>query len=323
MEATDYPFDVLSSARQRADDRWTERTLRQRPFVDFNASLEEGAKYFVPGDRLETAIHTAIAVGAPLLLTGEAGTGKTQAAYFTARRLRIEPVIHYQVKSTSTARDLLYRFDTVRYFHDANLDKSGELPRKHTYLEKGDLWRAMTERAPRVLLIDEIDKAPRDFPNDLLLELDQMRFKVPEVPELGEVAEEDRGLRPVVFITSNHERQLPEPFLRRCVYHHIKLDERLLSKAVAKRRHEFGRLNDDVLELALKRFLELRPPSLDLGKPPSTGEYLMWLRVLALRYASEDLAEQLEGELSDLPYLSLLIKNRHDLERIATRHPIR
>ncbi len=307
----EYPFALVQGKAAAVDPVQVRQALLQRPFVHFRTSFEEGAKYFVPGERLEVAINTAIASGAPLLITGEAGTGKTQAAYYAARVLSLEPVIHFQVKSTTTARDLLYSFDTVRYFHDANV-RGRELAAKETYLERGDLWRAIAENPPRVLLIDEIDKAPRDFPNDLLHELDQMRFKVPEVPELGEIVQEDPGLRPIVFITSNHERQLPEPFLRRCVYHHIVLDETLLQKAVEKRRDEFAKLSDEFLELARRRLMELR--SRQPRKPPSTGEFLMWLRILALR--SSGSLEDLEGEIADLPYISLLIKNRQDLEQL-------
>src|SRR5262249_43276820 len=149
------------------------------------------ARRFVPGEQLETAINTAIAVSEPLLITGEPGTGKTQVAYYTAYKLGVEPVIHFQVKSDSTARDLLYYFDTVRYFYDANLINlirptalQQQALDKSAYVEPRALWEAFTratERGmPQIVLIDEIDKAPRDFPNDLLHELDKMEFIVSE-----------------------------------------------------------------------------------------------------------------------------------------------
>ena len=156
--------------------------LARRPFLTLKGSLTEDAELFEPGEELETAINTSIAVGDPLLLTGEPGTGKTQTAYYVAHKLGLEPVLHFQVKSDVTARDLLYHFDTVRYFHDAHLEGLGELD-KRRYRDKRPLWKALASERPRVLLIDEIDKAPRDFPNDLLHELDQMEFEVAETGE--------------------------------------------------------------------------------------------------------------------------------------------
>ena len=261
---------------------------------------------FVSGEALETAINTAIAVGEPLLITGEPGTGKTQAAYYAAYRLGIEPVIHFQVKSDSTARDLLYHFDTVRYFHDAHVRTDGEPLDKGRYVERRALWQAM-HRSTRVLLIDEIDKAPRDFPNDLLHELDKMEFTVVETQEKILCR---HGPAPIVFITSNSERRLPEPFLRRCVYHHIRFDDELVKKAVESRRDEYKNLHRDVLELAVKRFLKLRDAS--LRKRPATGELPCgsgswpWPRA-PIRNGSTRI-------LSKLPYLGTLLKDHQDIE---------
>lgn len=251
-----YPFDLIQPERpgQLAD----KTLLAQRPFAEVDRSFQADASRFVPGEQLATAINTAIAVGEPLLVTGEPGTGKTQAAYYAAYKLGIEPVIHFQVKSDSTARDLLYHFDTVRYFHDAHLlslEPQGANPTqrldKRNYIEPRALWTAFqtagTTGAPCVLLIDEIDKAPRDFPNDLLHELDKMEFTVIET---GETISAPRHLTPIVFITSNSERRLPEPFLRRCVYHHIRFDDQLVARAIASRRAEFAKLSDGFLTLA-------------------------------------------------------------------------
>ena len=180
-----------------------------------------------------------------------------------AYKLALEPVIHFQVKSDTSAHDLLYHFDTVRYFHDANLRQmshsaAGTLD-KAAYVERRALWKAFTsameQNLPRVLLIDEIDKAPRDFPNDLLHELDKMEFTIIET---GENVEAPRALTPIVFITSNSERRLPEAFLRRCVYHHIRFDDRLAEKVLLSRRGEYANLSDDFLKMALDRFLSLR-----------------------------------------------------------------
>ncbi len=286
--------------------------LRQRPGKGAGGSFERDARAFVPGSELENAINTAIAVSEPLLITGEPGTGKTQAAYYAAYKLGIEPVIHFQVKSDSTARDLLYHFDTVRYFHDAHL--RGEALDKGTYVERRPLWDALIAEEPRVLLIDEIDKAPRDFPNDLLHELDKMEFKVLET---GQTISGTEETRPVVFITSNSERRLPEPFLRRCVYHHIPFERELIWKAVQKRKKaEYQALDDEFLNLAVDRFLQLREHA--LRKKPATGELLVWLRILGLNVG--EYSKRLDEELSGLPYLSVLIKDHQDIEDLEKSH---
>lgn len=312
-----YPFRLIQHNGQAplAD----KTLLTQRPFAQVDRSFRADARRFVPGEQLETAINTTIAVGEPLLITGEPGAGKTQAAYYAAYKLDLEPVIHFQVKSDSTAHDLLYHFDTVRYFHDAhilNLEQQHRLETldKSRYVEPRALWEAFTAAqaagAPRVLLIDEIDKAPRDFPNDLLHELDKMEFSVSET---GQTISAPRQLAPIVFITSNSERRLPEPFLRRCVYHHIRFDDKIVEQAVMSRREEFSSLSDDFLKLAVQRFLALRERS--LRKQPATGELLVWLRVLALAVGTYP--ERLEEDLSKLPYLGVLLKDHQDIEEVG------
>jgi MoxR-like ATPase len=286
--------------------------LKSRLGGTSNNSFTDAASKFVPGEQLEEAINTAIAVGEPLLITGEPGTGKTQAAYYAAYKLNIQPVIHFQVKSDSSASDLLYYFDMVRYFHDAQFNNKGEGLNKLDYVEPRALWEALHSETPpiRVLLIDEIDKAPRDFPNDLLHELDKMGFTIPETGTTIPPPPPNR--RPIVFITSNNERRLPGPFLRRCVYHHIRFSQEIVEKAVEKRKSEFSNLSEGFIKMAIQRFLALR--SLNLDKNPSTGEFLVWLRVLSL--ATNLTEEQLRQDLSKLPYLSLLVKNYQDMEKL-------
>jgi MoxR-like ATPase len=160
-----------------------------------------------------------------------------------------------------------------------------------------------------VLLIDEIDKAPRDFPNDLLHELDKMEFVVIET---NETISAPRSLSPIVFITSNSERRLPEPFLRRCVYHHIRFDDDLVRQVVQSRKHMFSNLSEGFLKLALQRFLALRDRS--LRKQPATGELLVWLEVLSLAVGTYP--ERLDDDLSRLPYLGVLLKDRQDIEEL-------
>jgi MoxR-like ATPase len=300
----DYPFQLVSSRRN--SPLKDKSVLLRRPFTRFASSFAENARLFVPGDELEDAINTAIAVGEPLLITGEPGTGKTQAAYYAAYNLGIEPVSHFQVKSDSVARDLLYHFDTVRYFHDANLHKESALPEKSHYVEKRHLWEAMESEFPRILLIDEIDKAPRDFPNDLLHELDTMEFYIPETRQMISAPKEKR---PMVFITTNSERRLPAPFLRRCVYHHIEFSIAILEKAVKKRKAAYENLSPEFIKTAMSRFLALREKT--LRKPPATGEFLVWLRVLALRVNTYP--EHLDRDLSRLPYIGVLLKDHQDI----------
>ena len=322
-----FPFDLIRADRDEplADPK----ILASRPHTTADDTFAGEARFFIPGDELCTAMNTALAVGEPLLLTGEPGTGKTQAAYYAAYKLGLEPVIHFQTKSESTARDLLYHFDTVRYFQDAHLGRLGPAGPdsdaaeiKQRYLEKRALWEAIEQAKktglPAVLLIDEIDKAPRDFPNDLLHELDKMEFKIIET---GQLVKAPRNLRPIVFITSNSERRLPEPFLRRCVYHHIEFDDALVEKAVKARGPAFERLGDGLVQLAMKRFLALRGRT--LRKAPATGEFLVWLRVLAAAAGTtpERLKLRLdEDDLGKLPYLGALLKDRLDLEEVRASH---
>jgi MoxR-like ATPase len=326
---TSYPFDLLSAAATGSAD--VDRALAERPFQEFKDSLRESAELYKPSLELRTAINTAIAVGAPLLLTGDSGTGKTQAAYYTAWRLGLDWPLEFSVKSTSQGRDLLYSFDSVRYFRDAwaqaragaegapvpaALDKRG-------YVEPGKFWQALAhkDRTPlervKVLLIDEIDKAPKDFPNDLLHELDELRFAVPEIDE-EVVASKDH--RPIVFITSNSERRLSELFLRRCVYHHITFDLDSL-KTVTLRRVEAGVLpplslvngglppaDAEFLDQSRRVFQELRAKVRQ--KIPSTGEYLIWLQAFLHRFGAD--RERLAAPLKELELLHLLVKDKDD-----------
>lgn len=309
-----YPFNLL----RQPDPQAVLEALQNRNLP--SDSLKNDAPRFVPGTDMEEAINTALAVGEPLLLTGEPGTGKTQAAYYVAWKLGLGDVLHFQVKSDSTAQDLLYHFDSVRYFHDAHL-RAGVTLSKMDYVEERPLWTALTADKPRVLLIDEIDKAPRDFPNDLLHELDQMRFTVKETGEEVQVRDNNR---PLVFITSNSERRLPEAFLRRCVFHHIDFKRELLKTVLASHRESFSRFSDDFLELAINRFMLLRKER--LRKIPATGELLVWLKTMALDAGTspqrlDELLSRLKDTQKRLPYLGTLLKDREDTQSIQQRYP--
>lgn len=312
---SDYDFRLIDRDRDAPLDAASRQRLLRRPILAQDQSLRGTANLYRPDAALEEAINTALAVAEPLLLTGEPGTGKTQAAYYVARQLGTE-VFHFQTKSTSTGNDLLYDFDTVRYFHDAHLtrltdgDPAVKLDRRN-YVTQRELWLAFEyaqqENYPAVVLIDEIDKAPRDFPNDLLHEVDQMEFTVKEVPNWKVPC--PREHRPLLFITSNDERRLPPAFLRRCVTHHIVLTDELLRSAVAAHRGRFRNLDDRFVESALACFLKIRSKTLE--KPPATGELLAWLQVLSVATGVEP--DRLNADLKDLPYLGTLIKHPEDM----------
>lgn len=288
-----------AAARQR---------LAARSFPKALHNLEESAKYFQLDPELETAINMALTVGAPLLLTGEPGTGKTQVAWYLGWYFDI-PVHTYQVRSTSTADDMKYDFDAVAYLRNAQDPKAAAQERQE-FLHPKALWQAYECKTDCVLLIDEIDKAPRDFPNDLLQELANHRF---QHPFLDEVITPTSDKPPIVVITSNVERRLPDAFLRRCIFHHIDLTQQLVRDAVHARAGNFPRLDEDALNEALNRFWEIRDNE-EIQKPPSTAEVLVWLAILSARSVT---ATQIRDvRLSELPALTALLKDKGDMERL-------
>lgn len=291
------------------------RLLRARRPANYLTDHGLAARHYKIDAGLETSINTALAVGAPLLVTGEPGTGKTQLAYFLGEYFDVE-VRAFHVKSLSTARDIKYEFDAVGYLQAAYATREGEEKKERVnFLKRGPLWKAYKDSEPSVLLIDEIDKAPRDFPNDLLHELDQGWFPHPFDPDVRvpEEKPEAERQRPIVVITSNVERRLPGPFLRRCIFHHIELTEELVRHAVSAREEakDFPNLSKELVQLALDRFWELR--QVILQKPPSTAELLLWLAVLNARGTD---AEELGKSFSELPALGSLVKDKDDQERL-------
>ena len=252
---------------------------------------------YLPDDGLRDACNVALLLGQPLLLTGEPGTGKTRFAYNLALELGLEPPLSFQVKSTSTAQSLFYTYDTLQRFHDIQSGAKPETIQPGRYLSIQALGRAILDSLPAgkipaeladlphssssrraVVLIDELDKAPRDFPNDLLNELENLSFSIPELGDVQVKAEANR--RPVVVITSNSEKDLPDPFLRRCVYYNIPFPgPAKLQQIVSRQLHQWPCDSASMAE-AIELFYRLRDPRSGLRKPPATAELLGWLVVL-------------------------------------------
>ena len=264
--------------------------------------------YVVPPD-LAVAVNAAITLERPLLVKGEPGTGKTELARQVATSLSL-PIIEWNVKSTTRAQQGLYEYDAVSRLRDSQLG-DGRVHDIANYIRKGKLWQAFEAQGKVVLLIDEIDKADIEFPNDLLQELDRMEFHVYETGETIRARH-----RPVVVITSNNEKELPDAFLRRCFFHYIRFpDAETLQKIVEV---HFPRLKPRLLDEALTQFLELRAVQ-GLKKKPSTSELLDWLKLILAEDLSPEDLKRPTGEV--LPKLhGALLKNEQDValfERLA------
>ncbi len=265
---------------------------------------------YLADPKLAEAINLAICVGQPLLVTGEPGCGKTELAWSVAEQLELGEPLTFYTRSTSRAQDLLYRFDAVRRFHDIQShDDRARDPLNYVQYEA--LGRAIVDGRPRVVLVDEIDKAPRDFPNDLLNELDKMEFTVWELPE--ETRTRSSTIRPVTIITSNSERQLPLPFLRRCVFHRIDFPDEAQLVRIIRERLGGEDLDGELVRAAVDRFQEVREVK-GLSKPPATGEVLTWTS--ALHAQGITVAALTQASLGELPLWQALVKDHGDLLRL-------
>jgi MoxR-like ATPase len=268
-----------------------------------------GTKDYVATDDLTVAVNASIALQRPLIVKGEPGTGKTELARQVALALDL-PIIEWSIKSTTKAQQGLYEYDAVSRLRDSQLGDArvGDVS---NYIKKGKLWQAFDADQRLVLLIDEIDKADIEFPNDLLQELDQMQFHVYETGETV-VAKH----RPIVIITSNNEKELPDAFLRRCFFHYIRFPDTDTLKQIVD--VHFPKIKHDLVAEALRQFFEIRETP-GLKKKPSTSEVLDWLKLLLV----EDLsASDLRRDGKDaLPKLhGALLKNEQDVhlfERLA------
>ena len=270
----------------------------------------KGTERYVATRELEVAVNAAVALERPLLIKGEPGTGKTVLAQEIAKALGY-PLIEWHIKSTTKAQQGLYEYDAVSRLRDGQLGD----PRVHdiaNYIVRGKLWEAFEADHPVVLLIDEIDKADIEFPNDLLLELDRMEFYVYELRRNVKARH-----RPVVIITSNNEKELPDAFLRRCFFHYIRFPDRETMERIVQTH--FPNIRQDLLREALTVFFDVRNVN-ELKKKPATSELLDWLKLLTIEDMPPEALRSQDAKTAIPPLYGALLKNEQDVhlfERLA------
>ncbi|MBA3596365.1 MAG: MoxR family ATPase [Methylibium sp.] len=266
-----------------------------------------GSDQYVATPDLMLAVNAAITLQRPLLIKGEPGTGKTMLAEEVATALKL-PLLQWHIKSTTKAQQGLYEYDAVSRLRDSQLadaESSQRVRDINNYILKGVLWQAFTAEQPTALLIDEIDKADIEFPNDLLRELDRMEFHVYETRELVRARH-----RPLVFITSNNEKELPDAFLRRCFFHYIRFPEAETMKKIVE--VHFPNLKRELLAAALKSFYDVRGLP-GLKKKPSTSELLDWLKLLVAEDIPLAALQSQDDKVAIPPLLGALLKNEQDV----------
>jgi len=285
----------------------SERNLKLPPYSKIKGI--DAPKGYIASQPLTDAVNVALALGQPLLLTGEPGTGKTQLASSIAHQLGLS-LLKFYTKTTSTARDLFYRYDSLRHFHDAQLKEKNNV-NTSSYIELNALGQAIVNSHDMrsIVLIDEIDKAPRDFPNDVLNELENMAFRIRET---GKEYQTNEGNRPIVIITSNSEKNLPDAFLRRCIFYHIPFPNADLLKRIVNSRVLLNeQFRNEMLDAAIEHFEDLRAKK--LRKKPATAELLSWIHVLNSLNISPDASLPAEIKKLKMTY-TILAKNQDDLE---------
>jgi MoxR-like ATPase len=267
----------------------------------------QGSDQYVATPDLMLAVNAAITLKRPLLIKGEPGTGKTMLAEEVATALKL-PLLQWHIKSTTKAQQGLYEYDAVSRLRDsqlASVDSAEKVKDIRNYIVQGVLWQAFTAEQPVALLIDEIDKADIEFPNDLLRELDRMEFYVYETRELVKARH-----RPIVFITSNNEKDLPDAFLRRCFFHYIKFPDADTMRAIVD--VHFPGLKKDLLAAALKTFYDVRNLP-GIKKKPSTSELLDWLKLLVAEDIPLEALQSKDDRVAVPPLVGALLKNEQDV----------
>ncbi|MFO1402530.1 MAG: MoxR family ATPase [Steroidobacteraceae bacterium] len=268
-----------------------------------NTARFAGTERYIATDDLNLAVNAAVTLERPLLIKGEPGTGKTQLAAEVARSLGA-PLLEWHIKSTSKAQQGLYEYDAVSRLRDSQLGDA----RVHdiaNYIVRGKLWEAFDSEARPVLLIDEIDKADIEFPNDLLRELDRMEFYVYETRELVRARH-----RPIILITSNNEKELPDAFLRRCFFHYIRFPDEATMRRIVE--VHFPRLKQELLAEALGAFFQLRETP-GLKKKPSTSELLDWIKLLVAEDIPPEALRSDDARQVIPPLHGALLKNEQDV----------
>ena len=263
----------------------------------------EGSDSYVATHDLKLAVNAALTLQRPLLIKGEPGTGKTMLAVEVARGLGM-PLLQWHIKSTTKAQQGLYEYDAVSRLRDSQLGDE-RVKNIDYYIVRGVLWQAFTADEPVVLLIDEIDKADIEFPNDLLRELDRMEFYVYETREMVRAVH-----RPLVIITSNNEKELPDAFLRRCFFHYIKFPDKETMQQIVD--VHFPKLKQDLLAQALNVFFEVRDVP-GLKKKPSTSELLDWLKLLLAEDIPAEALRSADQKSIVPPLHGALLKNEQDV----------
>ncbi len=258
----------------------------------------QGSSDYIVSDELRNSVNIAMALQKPLLIKGEPGTGKTMLAESIAKGLNMELII-WNIKSTTKAQEGLYVYDTVQRLYDSQFGESDVSDIKK-YIKMGKLGEAFIRDKQVVLLIDEIDKADLEFPNDLLWELDQMSFYIPETKETVSAKH-----RPIVIITSNAEKELPDAFLRRCIFHYIAFPEVEDMEKIVRVHHPD--IDKKLMEQAMEAFYAIRNMN-DIQKKPSTSELIDWLQALVIGGISPDKIRK------DYPFMGVLLKKNEDLE---------
>ena len=267
----------------------------------------KGSDNYVATADLMLAVNAAITLQRPLLVKGEPGTGKTMLAEEVAEALNL-PLLQWHIKSTTKAQQGLYEYDAVSRLRDSQLsgvDGGDKVKDINNYIVKGVLWQAFTADQPVALLIDEIDKADIEFPNDLLRELDRMEFYCYETRELIKAKH-----RPLVFITSNNEKELPDAFLRRCFFHYIKFPDAPVMQQIVD--VHFPGLKKELLAAAMKTFFDIRNLP-GLKKKPSTSELLDWLKLLMAEDIPLEALQSADQKVSVPPLVGALLKNEQDV----------